>query len=462
MGSLGVLLRQQRLAASLSQASLAQRAGLTRTTVAALERGARAAPRPATVLRLIDALGVVPPKRTALIAAADAARLSRRADPQPISSTTPASLRMGLPASLSSFVGRDSAIVELHQLLRQHRLLTLVGVAGIGKTRLALEVARAAVDAFADGASFVEFASLSDGALVVAKVAATLGLVEHPSRPVLDVLIEQLQPRRALLVLDNCEHLVQPCAELVDALVRACPDLRVLATSREQLGLPGERVWRVPPLSLAPPDATAPERTRPLSEAVRLFVDRTGGVHGGLVLTLQTTRLVEQVCCRLDGIPLAIELAAAHLGVIGLDELEARLDRCLRLLTRGSRVGANHQRTLRGTIEWSYGLLSPQERAVFERVSVFAGGWTLAGAEQVGGGGVVDETAVLGFHSGLVDKSLVVAEPHAGGASMRYGMPEVLRQFAAERLASGPDAAATRARHARHVLALAEAAEVAL
>ena len=385
-----------------------------------------------------------------------------------------------LPQELTSFIGREREVGEIQRLLRTTRLLTLTGVGGVGKTRLALRVVRDLAGAYPDGVCLVELAALADPALVPQAVASALGVREQPGRTLADTLIDVLRPRTCVLLLDNCEHLVTDCAVLADGLLRASPGLTVLATSREPLGISGETVWRVPPLGL--PDASHEEAFADSAsdlgryEAVRLFEERARAALPTFELTDQNVQAVAQVCHRLDGIPLAIELAAARVRGLAPEQLAARLDDRFRLLTGGSRTALPRQRTLRALVDWSYELLSEPERILFRRLSVFAGGWTLEAAERVCDGVARDEgrgTSGDGLSSPLtprpsplelllqlVDRSLVLVEQQSaqvgGVPAVRYRLLETLRQYGAERLRDAGEEAVVRARHTEWCFALAE------
>jgi predicted ATPase/class 3 adenylate cyclase len=365
-----------------------------------------------------------------------------------------------LPLPLTSFVGRERELATTRALLAAHRLVTLTGAGGVGKTRLALEAAGALAPAYPDGVWLAELAALADPALVPQAVAAAAGVREQPGWPLLTTLADALRPKRLLLVLDNCEHLVEACARLADALLRACPDLRVLATSREALGVAGETPYRVPSLALPDPARPPPVGALVDYEAVRLFVERAAVAQPAFALTAHNAPAVAQVCCQLDGIPLALELAAARLTVLPVEQVAARLDQRFRLLTGGSRTALPRQQTLRAAIDWSYALLSEPEREVFHRLSVFAGGWTLEAAEAVCAGGALAAEDVLERLARLVDRSLVVAE--VGDGPVRYRLLETLRQYGRERLVASGEAEAVGARHAAYYQALAEAAAPAL
>jgi non-specific serine/threonine protein kinase len=350
-----------------------------------------------------------------------------------------------LPAHPASFVGRAHEIAELIRLLDRTRLLTLTGAGGVGKTRLAMQTAVEVADRYPDGVCVVELAPLSDPGRVPSEVAARLGVHEQLERRLIDTLADFLRPRRALIVLDNCEHIVAACAALVDTLMPACPQLQILATSREPLNVAGETAWRVPSLDLPDLHRLPPPERLAGSEAVQLFVERATSALPSFRLTEQNALAVAQICHRVDGIPLALELAAARITVLSAEQIAARLDNLFRLLTAGSRTALPRQQTLRATVDWSYDLLSAPERRLLARLSVFAGGWTLEAAEAIGAGEDVDEADVLELLAHLVDKSLVVAEER--GAAVRYRLLEPMRQYAAVRLDASGEAAAVRGRH---------------
>jgi non-specific serine/threonine protein kinase len=374
-----------------------------------------------------------------------------------------------LPLRLTSFVGRERVLAEVQALLHEHRLVTLVGAPGVGKTRLGLHVAATLLNAYPDGAWLVELAPLSDPALVPQAVADVLGVREQPGRALAASLAEHLHRRGLLLLLDNCEHLVGAVATLAEALLRTCPDLRILATSREPLAIEGEATWRVP--SLAFPDlprahATLPARALAEYEAVRLFVERARVAMSAFALDQQNAPTVAQICARLDGIPLAIELAAARVRALSVEQIAARLDDRFRLLTGGSRTALPRQQTLRGAVDWSYDLLAKPEQALLRRLAVFAGGFTLEAAERVASSesrvasGTDDDSLLITRYAllDLVDKSLVQVEP-GGDGERRYRLLETLRQYGLEKLAEHGELAAARDRHRDYFLALAREAE---
>ena len=366
----GALLRRHRLAAGLTQDALARQAGLSARGIADLERGARRSPYPATIQRLADALQLDRIQRASLATAARPSVITQRR--RGASATTS---RHNLPAAVTSFIGRERELAEVQARIVDARLLTLTGVGGCGKTRLALEVADAVLDRYADGVWLVELASLADPALVAQSVGAVVGVRESAGQSIVSTLAARLRERRMLLVLDNCEHLLDGCARTVDAILRGCPEVYVLATSREALGLNGEVAWRVPSLPVPDPRhlPRLPELRR--NAAVQLFVERAAAAQPHFVLTEHNAPAVAQICQQLDGIPLALELGAARMEGLTAERLASRLDEGFRLLTGGSRAALPRQQTLRATLDWSYKLLTDPERRLFSRLSVFAGGW---------------------------------------------------------------------------------------
>ena len=362
-----------------------------------------------------------------------------------------------LPAPRTSFVGREIEMVEVKRTLAMTRLLTLTGPGGSGKTRLALEVARDLASSYPDGVRLVKLAPLYEPGLVAQAVAGALEVSERPGQGLADTLVEDLRDKRLLLVMDNCEHLVEASARLIDDILDSCPRLRVLATSREPLGVSGEVNWVVPSLSL-PDNGESTIESRMRYEAVRLFVDRARLRLPDFELTRENAGAVVRVCRKLDGIPLAIELATARMGALAVEQVAQRLEVSLDVLKGASRSAAPRQQTLRATVDWSHRLLSETERTLLRRLSVFAGGWTLEAAEAACSGEGIEQDDVLDLLGALVDKSLVVARTGTDGA-MRYWMLEIIRQYAREKLAESKEAGETLERHAAFFLALAEEAE---
>lgn len=373
-----------------------------------------------------------------------------------------AARRHNVPAARSTFVGRERELVKVKRELSMTRLLTLTGAGGSGKTRLALEVIGDLVGAYLDGVWVVELAPLSEAELVPQAVASALGVRERPGRPLIDDLADHLRDKDLLLVLDNCEHLIEAAARITDVLLSGCPRLKVLATSREALRVGGEVVWLVPSLTLPHPEVPASTDKLQRSEAVRLFAQRARSRRPGFGLTERNGRAVAEICRRLDGIPLALELAAARVGTLSAEQILDRLDDSLLLLRGGGRTTAPRHQTMQGTLEWSYGLLSEAEQRLFERLSVFAGGWVLEAGETVGAGEGISKDEVLDLLECLADKSLVVVTEEDGQDSPRYRLLEPVRQYAWAKLKDSGGAEASRRRHALWFLALAEEAEKGL
>ena len=355
-----------------------------------------------------------------------------------------------LPAELSSFVGREPQLADLRRLLRKSRLITLTGPGGAGKTRLALRLAADVLDRHPDGAWLVELVPLGDAGLLEHTVASACGAREESGRPMVEVLVERLEGRRALLILDGCEHLVDACANLASRLLRSCPTLTILVTSREPLGVQGELTWRTPSLSLPRiQDADHPE-VMLQSEAVRLFAERARLNQPEFELNRAISQAVAQICTRLEGMPLAIELAAGLARIMSIEEILERLRDRFRLLTGGSRTAVPRHQTLRQAVDWSYGLLSPAEKALLARLALFAGGFDLAAAEAVASGEPIDAETVLPLLSRLVDKSLVAAET-ADPQRTRYRMLDTIREYAIEKLQQSGETDG-RGRHAGYFL----------
>ena len=337
-----------------------------------------------------------------------------------------------------------------------NRLVTLTGAGGAGKTRLAIEVAAQAVESFPDGAWLVELASLSDPGLVLQTLARALGLTEQPGKRLIDTITDCLASKRLLLVLDNAEHLLDACVQLIDRILRCTSSVVMLVTSRQRLGLAGERTYRVPSLTVPGTNETLTPETVSRYEGVRLFVERATLVRPDFDLTAENASSVASICARLDGMPLAIELAAPRLVSMSVKELNQRLDERFALLTGGSRAALPRHRTLRSSIDWSYDLLTSSEQAMLSRVSVFAGGWTLATADQVCTGNGIEAPEVLDLLASLADKNLVLADEMQG--KTRYRMLETVRQYAQDRLRDSGDETQWRNHHLASFLALAEEA----
>jgi predicted ATPase/class 3 adenylate cyclase/DNA-binding CsgD family transcriptional regulator len=359
-----------------------------------------------------------------------------------------------LPTQLTSFVGRSPELVELDALLVSTSLLTLTGTGGCGKTRLALQLAAHTLDRYPGGAWCVELAPLSDPALIEATLATAVGVRPLPGRTPLEAAVFHLAALRALVLLDNCEHVLEPCRQLVAALLRGCPDVTVVATSREPLGLGGETTWRVPSLSLPPRPAAETVQSLGHSDAVRLFVERAVKVRPNFAVTNDSARHVAQICQALDGIPLAIELAAARVRVLSIERIAAELADRFHLLTGGERGAVPRLQTLRASVDWSHELLDTRERTLLRRCGVFHGGFTLDACEAVCAGDDLYRYAVLDLLTSLVDKSLVLVDERE--SLTRYALLETIRQYALDRLTEAGEAGRLRGRHADAFLALAE------
>jgi non-specific serine/threonine protein kinase len=387
----------------------------------------------------------------------------RRAQPRPALASAPSVSPYRLPRPLTSLVGRQQEIQEVAARLLSSRLVTLTGTGGVGKTRLAIAVAEAQADDFAEGVFFVDLSALSESTLVAQAVALVLELREQSERSFLQTLTDYLEPKEVLLVWDNCEHLLAGCAPLAQGLLSGCPRLRLLATSRQALGLTGEMAWPVPALSFPQgAELASPEKMEWSLlleyDAVQLFVERGQQALPSFRLSGKNAAAVVQICAHLDGIPLAIELAAARLRAMTAEQIAARLDDRFRLLTGGSRAVLPRQQTLRAMLDWSYELLTEQECLLLHRLSAFAGGWTLEAAESVCSGEDIEDWEAVDLLTSLVDKSLVVFEEREGGEG-RYRLLETIRHYAQERLTETGEEPELQRRHRDFFLALAEEAE---
>jgi predicted ATPase len=365
--------------------------------------------------------------------------------------------RHNLPVATSSFIGREQELNAVHDLVRASRLVTLVGIGGVGKTRLALQVAAGSTEAFPDGVFLVDLAPLSDPSLVAAQVVRAIGMVESPGRrepdELVDGLCDHLRERSMLLLLDNCEHLIDSVARLADAVLARCPDIAILATSREPLAVGGEILWRVPSLAMPLDDAPVGDAGSG-GDAVSLFCERARAVDADFVLNTDNATAVTRICRRLDGIPLAVELAAARIRVLSVDQIADRLDDCFRILSVGPRTAAARQQTFRATMDWSYDLLPQPEQVLLQRLSVFAGSFDLEAVEGVAPDGqVILAGDVLDLLARLVDKSLVSVRGH--GREAHYRLLETVRQYAFEKLIESGTEADVRRRHHDYYLALA-------
>jgi predicted ATPase/DNA-binding winged helix-turn-helix (wHTH) protein len=351
-----------------------------------------------------------------------------------------------LPAQRTSFVGRRKELLELRDVLASSRALSLTGAGGVGKTQLALQLAREFMNDFPDGVWLVDLAPLSLPDLVEQTIATVLGVRDGPQRSTREALLDKLRDRYLLLILDTCEHLIVPCAELVEVLLREAPRLRILATSREALGVSGETVWRVPSLSLPEPGAPSSLDALVQSDATLLFIERAHAADPTFTHTVDNADVLVSICRRLDGIPLAIELAAARVVVLSPEQIAARLQDRFRLLTGGTRTAVARQRTLEATVDWSYQLLSDPERQLLSHLSVFPSSWMIEAAEHVCEGDGINQHDVLDLSSRLIDKSLLMPDGDFAG-ERRYRLLETIRQYARERLMQAEAAARLRERH---------------
>jgi predicted ATPase/DNA-binding XRE family transcriptional regulator len=501
----GPWLKRRRKALDLTQEDLARRVGYSVSAIRKVEAD-KLRPSRHVAEQMADVLEVTPTERPAFL------RLAR-GEPA-VDELLCRSAPLGQPMAhhqhyyripLTSFIGRERELMAVRELLSNNRLLTLTGVGGVGKTRLAIQLASDVANAFSDGVAWVELAALSDPVLAPQVIANALGLRQSSDQSLLETLAAYLLSQQVLLVLDNCEHLVTVCAQIAEMLLHSCPNLHILVTSREALGLTGEVIWPVPPLSVptvdcwpAPviPDESAdvyaedsriwpptydwPSHTcmfgqAPVGEhigwptsageksfdltryaAVRLFVERATAAQPEFSLTETNAWTVARICQRLDGLPLAIELAAACTRVLSIEQIAARLDDRFTLLTRGSRTALPRYRTLRATIDWSYDLLSAQEQALLLRLSVFAGGFTLEAATTVCGGEGIENDQIFYLLAHLVDKSLVTVAQQS--EETRYGLLESIRQYAHDKARMVEEAVCLRRHHAHFFLAFAEKA----
>jgi len=359
--------------------------------------------------------------------------------------------RHNLPFQVSTFIGREKELDEIINLITGHRLVTLIGTGGIGKTRLSLKVGEQSINKYTDGVWLVELASLSDPARAPQVVAALFNIFEQSEVSPTENLIRALRSKHILLILDNCEHLLDACAQLADALLKNCPNLKILATSRETLGITGEAQYQVP--SLGPPNVQQVVEKLLEYESIQLFEERARLVQENFSVTIENASSIAQICYRLDGIPLAIELAAARVNLLSTEQIASRLDESLSLLAKGSRTTLPRHQTIRASIDWSWELLSESEQTLLCRLAVFAGGWTLEGAEAVGAG--INDSNVFDLLGNLVEKSLVIFN----GENERYRMLETVRAYLFERLEEANEEEITRNRHLDFYVAMAEQAE---
>ena len=445
--SFGQWLRHRRRELDLTQAELSQRAGCAPITIRKIEADEM---RPSKQLAelLMEQLGIPVVEQENFIRFARGGELAL--------SVTAAVPHHNLPHPVSSFIGRQREIAEVKRLISSSRLMTLTGVGGGGKTRLALQVARDLVDTFKDGVWWVELAALTDTSLVPQTIAKVFSLRETPDQETSEILGNFLHNKQLLLVIDNCEHLISDCARLIENFLRRCANLRILATSREPLAISGETVFQVSPLSLPEPNETSLKRSSK-SEAARLFVERAAAAKPGFELSTQNVAAVVRICQTLDGIPLAIELAAARVKMLTVEHIAERLDKRFDLLTTGSRTALPRQQTLRAAIDWSFELLSEKEKTLFRHLSVFASGFRREAVEAVCSEESLPAGTVFSELSCLVDRSLV--EVMQTGEDERYRMLETIHRYAAERLQESGEQASLRNRHLEYFTQWAEEVE---
>lgn len=457
--SFGEQLRRYRKRAGLSQAELAERAALSVSAVSALERGVRTRPYPHTVRQLADALDLGSEERSAFFGPAPASSQHDQLVPEAVQQSPPD----GQAVPPLPLIGRAHDLASLHALIDRPgagRLLTLTGLGGIGKTRLACQLAADLDDAFPDGVWLVELAPVTEPERVPQAVAAVLNVREVPGTPLVDTLVTVLKPRTSLLVLDNCEQVQGVCTTLLDRLLGSCPRLKVVATSREPFRIPSEQLWRPGPLAVPADEQAATPSSLGQIASVQLFVERAQSVAPHFRLTDENAAAVAEICVRLEGIPLALELAAAWVRVLTVEQIRARLVDTLAVLTGGSRAAPRRQQTVRAALDWSYDLLSEPERTLFQRLAVFRGGCDLEIVEAVCTDNMLSAPAILELVAQLVDKSLVEVEQ--SGQVARYRLLEPVRQYAEQRLGEAGEADIVAARHVAAYLTLAERAAPAL
>ena len=362
-----------------------------------------------------------------------------------------------LPVQLTSFIGRRKEINDIKRLFQHVHLITLLGPGGTGKSRLGLEAAGRLLSIFPHGVWLVDLAPVTDPSAVEGTTLAALNLPPELHRPAIDMLCDYLHDKDVLILLDNCEHLLESTARMVNRLLQAAPGLRILASSREALGITGEVAYRVPSLTIPDPLAVPSSRSLQGSDSVKLFLDRAAAASPAFTLSDENAPAIVQICCRLDGIPLALELAAARVSTLSAGQIAARLDDRFRLLTGGSRIALERHQTLLAALDWSFNLLSPPEQLLFTRLSVFVGGWTLEAAESVCAGGALHRQDILDLLAHLVNKSLVVAEPWH--SETRYRFLETMRQYAGEKLDEAKESENLRDQHLRYFMEFTETAE---
>ena len=465
--SFGYWLRRRRKARDLTQQALAERVGCSLAAIKKIEQDER---RPSHQIAdlLADVLSVPAGQREMFLEVARGLRsvdqLSLEREAATATAVQPKQLfQQNLPLQLTSFIGRENEIADVIRLLEKTRLVTLTGPGGTGKTRLSIRVANEVLDRFPDGVWIVELAPILDPMLIPRTTAIAIGLRDEPHRPVIDMLCDYLRDKKMLLILDNCEHLIEDCAQLSDTILHACPQIHILATSREALAIAGETLYLVP--SLTRPDIRNLASLESLNqyEAIKLFIHRAAAAIPSFTLTDEYASAIAQICQRLDGIPLAIELAAGKIRALSPEQIAQHLDDRFQLLTRGSRTALPRHQTLQAAMDWSYNLLFPSEQILFRRSSVFVGGWTLEAAESVcsdkemSAKDALKADDILELLTQLINKSLVATEIQ--NDEIRYTMLETIRQYAGDKLLTSGESEQVRDRHLDFFIHFAETAD---
>jgi predicted ATPase len=456
----GELLKYLRRQARLTQNELALAVGYSNAQVSRMEKNQRT-PDEATIQALIvPALGIERNtqwvERLLDLARAVQAQIALES-PAPTKDGENTAVPNNLPLQLTSYIGRQKEIEELIQLFGTHRLVTIIGAGGMGKTRLSLQLAKDLAKDYPQGTWLIELASINDPAFVPFSLAHGVGMQEQegPEHAITEKIVGYFHPRKVLLLLDNCEHLIESVARLAEIILKECPQVSIVATSREALGVKGEAVYRLSPLEI-PAEKSEPENIMQ-SESVRLFMERARDAAPSLKVAPEEAPTIARICQRLDGIPLSIELAAVRVKMMTLEEIAERLDNRFNVLTGGARTSLPRQQTLRASIEWSYDLLSDEEKKVFSRLSVFMHGWTLFAMEAVCADDKITSSGILDLAARLVDKSLILADFHAG--ETRYHMLETIRQYAVEKIMEAGEDVQIRNKHLEYYMNLAETAE---
>jgi predicted ATPase/DNA-binding XRE family transcriptional regulator len=449
--SFGSWLRQRRRMLDLTQLACANLVGCSRSTLRRIEAG-DLKPSKELALIFLEKLGIPNSERSEWV------RFARGLSAIPQKSTlefVPIRRSTNLPVTLTTFIGRENEQAQIISLIAKYRLVTLIGPGGVGKTRLALQACQKLMDNYPGGIWFVALDSLSDPALVPQAVASTFNIQERSDHPIIETLIDSLREKTALLILDNCEHLLGVCAHLAMSLLTNCPNLRILATSRETLGVEGGVTYPTPSLSIPASRESEPARELSKYESVKLFIERATLTIPSFSLTNEETKSIVNICRRLDGIPLAIELAAARVDILQVDEILEQLNHCFDLLVSNSRTVLPRHQTMHASMDWSWGLLTKSEQTFMRQLAVFAGGWALEAAQ------VVCEGSALNLTSALVKKSLIIVNQESRRET-HYGFHEIVRQYGRDKLIEAGEEADVRTRHVKYFVKFCEQAESAL